>query len=425
MKPIIQTAEILCVGTELLLGDIVNTNAAYLSRRLAALGICVYHQSVVGDSPERLTEALKLALSRADLVITSGGLGPTYDDLTRETVAACFSLPLEKDEQVLKQIQNYFARTGRTMTPNNNRQAMVPRGATVLNNDYGTAPGLIVCDQTKAHTVLLLPGPPGELEPMFERHAVPYLRDRTAGTLISKNVYIFGMGESQVEDLLRPIMVDGKNPTVAPYCKAGEVRLRVTARAEDGPSATAMCDQTVAQILNSPVGVYVYAVTDARQGEYTLERAVIEKLLQTGKTVTCAESCTGGLIAKRLTDIAGSSAAVLGGFVTYTNEMKQKLLGVSAQTLEQHTAVSEQVAAEMARGARERTGANIAVSTTGLAGPGGGDALHPVGTVYIGISTSAGEQVLSLSLSSQRSRDHIRTVAATHALDLIRKALES
>lgn len=424
MKQTIKTAEILCVGTELLLGDIVNTNAAYLSRKLAELGICVYHQSVVGDSPERLTAALELALSRADLVITSGGLGPTYDDLTRETVAAAFGLPLEQDDRVLDTIRSYFDHMGRVMTDNNKRQAMVPRGATVLDNAQGTAPGLIVTDVERNKTVLLLPGPPRELEPMFKHGAIPYLRERTDCVLISKNVYIFGMGESSVENVLRPMMVEGVNPTVAPYCKAGEVRLRVTARAADESTAAGMCDETVERILASEVGRCVYAVADAREGEMTLERALIASLLAKGKTVATAESCTGGLIAKRLTDIAGSSAAVLGGFVTYTNQMKTALLGVSPDTLDKHTAVSEPVAAEMARGARERTGADIAVSTTGYAGPGGGTADCPVGTVFVGISTSDGERVVRLTLSPQRSRDHIRTLAASHALNLIRTALE-
>ena len=419
MKETIQTAEILCVGTELLLGDIVNTNAAYLARKLAELGICVYHQSVVGDSPERLTAALDLALSRSDLVITSGGLGPTYDDLTRETVAAAFGLPLELDSAVLEDIRTYFARMGRVMTDNNNRQAMVPRGARVIKNDQGTAPGLIVTDETRNKTVVLLPGPPRELEPMFDTRVYPYLRERTGHLLLSKNVHIFGMGESSVENALRDMMVDGHNPTVAPYCKAGEVRLRVTARAEDEATACALCNGAIEHIRASVVGAHVYAVSDARGGEYTLEMAVVEHLRAQKKTVATAESCTGGLIAKRLTDVAGSSAVVRGGFVTYTNEMKVALLGVSPDTLDRYTEYSEQVAAEMARGARLRTGADIAVSTTGVAGPGGGTDSCPVGTVFVGVSTEEGERSVRLKLSPQRSRDYIRTLAASHALRLL------
>lgn len=422
MKNAVRTAEILCVGTELLLGDIINTNAAYLSRKLAELGICVYHQSVVGDSPERLTAALDLALSRSDLVITSGGLGPTYDDLTRETVAAAFGLPLEPDADILNGIRAYFERMGRTMTQNNERQAMVPRGATVLENTQGTAPGLIVCDQEKNKTVVLLPGPPRELEPMVERSVVPYLRKRSDAVLISKNVYIFGMGESAVENELRSMMTEGKNPTVAPYCKAGEVRLRVTARAENEQTAAAMCDAAIADISASRVGARIYAVRDAREGECSMEEVVVKNLIEQGKTVATAESCTGGLVAKRLTDVAGSSAAVRGGFITYTNEMKAAL-GVSPDTLNTYSEYSEQTAAEMARAARIAAKADIAVSTTGVAGPGGASANCPVGTVFVGISTPKGERAVRLALSPDRSRDYVRTLAATHALDLIRRAL--
>ena len=420
---IIRTAEILCVGTELLLGDIVNTNAAHLARRLAELGIGVYHQSVVGDHPGRLSEALALALSRADLVITSGGLGPTYDDLTRETVAEAFGLPLQKDEAILAHIRDHFARTGRIMTPNNERQAMVPRGATVLENPQGTAPGLIVTDEANNKTVILLPGPPRELIPMFDELAMPYLKARTDRVLFSLNVHIFGMGESTVETILRDMMIEGKNPTVAPYCTAGEVRLRITAQAEDEQTARDMCRRTLGSIMQSEVGAHVYAVLPSTEGEATPESVVVGELRRQKRTVATAESCTGGLIAKRLTDIPGSSEAVVGGFVTYTNEMKVRLLDVNPETIEQYTELSEQTAAEMARGARLITGADIGVSTTGLAGPGGGSDECPVGTVFIGISTSQGEQVKRLSLSPNRKRDYIRTVAASHALDMIRRLL--
>ena len=412
----IRTAEILCVGTELLLGDIVNTNAAYLARGLADLGIGVYHQSVLGDHPGRLKEAIDLALSRADLVILSGGLGPTYDDITREVCAAAFGRQLVLNEDILAGIRAYFARSGRTMTDNNRRQAMVPEGATVLPNRQGTAPGLILCDEESAKTAMLLPGPPRELEPMFADFGRPYLQTRTDRVLFSLNVHIFGMGESAVETVLKDQMTEGKNPTVAPYCKAGEVRLRITAQAENEQSAQDMCRRTLQSIMQSEVGPYVYAVVPSTEGGATLEGVAVRELLGQHKTVACAESCTGGLIAKRLTDIPGSSAAVKGGFVTYTNEMKMSMLGVSGDTLEKHTAVSEQTAAEMARGARMKTGADIALSTTGFAGPGGGTDDCPVGTVFVGISTDAGEAVKRLTLSPDRSRDYIRTLAASHAL---------
>jgi nicotinamide-nucleotide amidase len=241
--------------------------------------------------------------------------------------------------------------------------------------------------------------------------------------LFSLNVHIFGMGESTVETHLHDLMTEGKNPTVAPYCKAGEVRLRITAQAENEQVAQTMCRQALARIMEREVGTHVYAVVPSSEGEATLEGVLIPELCRRGRTVTTAESCTGGLIAKRLTDIPGSSSAVKGGFVTYTNEMKTALLGVSPDTLERYTEYSEQTAAEMARGARLRTGADIAVSTTGVAGPGGGTDECPVGTVFIGISTAEGERVTRLTLSSGRSRDHVRTLAASHALSLVRHAL--
>ena len=233
----ISTAEILCVGTELLLGDIVNTNAAFLSRELAALGLGVYRHTAVGDNPQRLAKALEEALERADLVITSGGLGPTYDDLTKETVAAAFGLSLELHGHSLKRIEDYFARLGRAMTPNNAKQAMMPVGATVFDNDYGTAPSLAVTDKDTGKTVIMLPGPPGELVPIFRQKIAPYLSERTDAVLVSKNIHIFGMGESAVEDKIRDIMTESENPTVAPYCKEGEVRLRVTAKADSETAA--------------------------------------------------------------------------------------------------------------------------------------------------------------------------------------------
>ena len=416
MKPIIRTAEILCVGTELLLGDIVNTNAAYLSGQLAALGIGVYRHTAVGDNPGRLTAALRSALDSADLVITSGGLGPTYDDLTKETVAACFDRPMALHEESLRSIEEYFRRTGRVMTPNNKKQAMMPQGAIVFPNHYGTAPALALCDKEKNKTVIMLPGPPGELVPLFSEEVLPYLRTRCASVLVSRNIHIFGMGESAVENVLRDLMVSSENPTVAPYCKEGEVRLRVTAGADTAEKATQMCDAMIETIRKTPVGDAIYGVDID-----SMERAVVESLHRRSLTLACAESCTGGLIAKRITDIPGCSDVFLGGCVTYTNEVKQKLLGVSAQTLAQYGAVSGQTAAEMARGVRERLGSDIGVSATGLAGPGGGSPELPVGTVYIGISTREGEQVRRLSLSSMRSREYIRIVSADNAYDLILK----
>ncbi len=409
-----QTAEILCVGTELLLGDIVNTNAAFLSTQLADLGIGVYHHSVVGDNPQRLKDAFALALSRADIVITSGGLGPTKDDLTKETAAEFFGLPMELDEASLQSIRDYFASTGRVMSQNNEKQAMMPKGAIIFPNHYGTAPALAIEERGK--TVIMLPGPPVELVPLFGEYVLPYLKSSNSGAIVSRNIHFFGIGESALAQKLDELMSKAENPTVAPYCNSGEVRLRVTARAESEAAAAQMCDECVDKILKTEVGQFVYGV-DVE----SMERVLVGALHAHGLTLSVAESCTGGLISKRITDISGCSNVFFGGCVTYTNEIKQRLLGVSAKTLEEHTAVSAEVASEMARGVRERTGSDIGISATGIAGPGGGSELTPVGTVYLGISTKDGESVRKLSLSSNRSREFIRTVSASNAYDMVLK----
>ena len=417
--PLIRTAEILCVGTELLLGDIVNTNAAYLSQRMAELGIHVYRHTAVGDNPARLLAALDNAFSEADLVITSGGLGPTYDDLTKETVASYFGRSMQMHAESLETIRAYFARTGRVMTKNNEKQAMMPEGARVFPNHYGTAPSLAIEGEGRdgsQKTVIMLPGPPGELVPIFGEQILPYLMSRRGTVLVSKNVHIFGMGESAVEEKLRALMTESENPTVAPYCKEGEVRLRVTAESLDEESASRMCDEMIEKIKSSDVGEFIYGIDVD-----SLERAVVESLCRKGLTLATAESCTGGLISKRITDISGCSDVFLGGCVTYSNEAKMKLLGVKSETLEAYGAVSEQTAAEMAKGVRERLGADIGVSATGIAGPLGGTPEKPVGTVYVGISSERGEQVRRLSLSSMRSREYIRIVTAGNAYDMILK----
>ncbi len=420
-KAPIRVAEILCVGTELLLGDIVNTNSAFLARGLATLGVAVYHQSVVGDHPERLRAALCDAFEghgrpRADLVILSGGLGPTYDDLTKETVAAYFGKDMQMHEPSLLRIRDYFERTGRPMRPNNEKQAMMPVGATVFPNDYGTAPALALGDE--ARTAILLPGPPAELEPLFREQVLPYLRPYTEGVLISRNIHLAGIGESEVEHHLRALMESAQNPTVAPYCKAGEVRLRITARADDETTAAAMCDRMAETIRATDVAPYIYGI-DCENAE----TALIHLFAERGWTVASAESCTGGMIGERLTAIPGASAVYVGGCVTYTNEMKMQWLGVSPATIAAHTEVSPAVAAEMADGIRRATGADVGISTTGYAGPGGGTEENPVGTVYVGISTREGTEAHRLYYR-QKSRAYVREAAASRAiLEAIRKML--
>ncbi len=409
----IRTAEILCVGTELLIGDILNTNAAFLSRQLAALGISVFHQSVVGDHPERLRMALSDAFSghgrpAADLVILSGGLGPTYDDLTKETVAEFFDRGMVMHGASLARIRSFFERTGRHMTPNNEKQAMMPEGAVVFPNDYGTAPALAVGDG--AHTAILLPGPPAELEPLFFDHVLPFLRRHTEGILLSRNIHIMGLGESDVEYRLHDLMVNASNPTVAPYCQAGEVRLRVTARAASEDEAAALCDRMVESITASSIAPYIYGIDCAN-----IETTLVRQFTARGLTIATAESCTGGLIGERLTSVPGASAVYVGGFVTYTNRMKQDLLGVKSATIETYTEVSADTAAEMAVGTRMRTGVDIAISTTGYAGPGGGTDDNPVGTVYIGIATKETMRTVRLYYPL-KSRAYIREAAASRAL---------
>ena len=414
---IIKSAEILCVGTELLLGEVVNTNAAYIAARLAELGISVYHQSVVGDNPERLRRELSAALSRCDLVIMTGGLGPTYDDLTKETAADLFGKQLVMDERALFEIKDYFARTGRKMAESNVKQALVPDGSTVLYNQWGTAPGMIIESddgELCGKRAILLPGPPREMRNMFDFYVVEYLAERTGSRIVSRNLHLIGIGESVAEELLRPLIDESTNPTLAPYAKDGEVRFRVTASAESVDVAEKMCDTLVARVLDSEVGKFVYGIDVG-----SVENAAVRSLLDDGETLATVESCTGGLIAKRLTDIAGVSAVYLGGAVTYANEAKEKLVGVRHETLVAHGAVSEEVAREMAEGIRAALGADYGISTTGIAGPGGGTPEKPVGTVYIAVAKEGETRVKRLNLSPMRDREYIRTASATNALALL------
>ena len=296
------------------------------------------------------------------------------------------------------------------MTKNNLKQALIPEGATVFDNVNGTAPGLAV-EREDGKAVILLPGPPRELIPLVEAKMIPYLEERTETVLVSRNIHILGMGESAVEDALRELMETAENPTVAPYAGDGEVRLRVTAKAASREEAEAMIDPMIETIRQSVVGPFIYGIDVG-----SIERALLEHLKAFGMTVSVAESCTGGMIAKRLTDVAGASAAFVGGCVTYTGEIKHRLLGVSRETLATFGEVSEETAREMARGVRERLGTDVGISTTGFAGPGGGTEKDPVGTIYVGISTPKGERVMRLSLSAMRSRDFTRTVASSRAM---------
>jgi nicotinamide-nucleotide amidase len=403
-------AEILCVGTELLLGDIINTNAAYIAKGLAECGIGCYYQTVVGDNPERLSQSLAIALGRAEIVIMTGGLGPTYDDLTKETVAAYFGLEMVLHQPSLDMLAAIFQNSGRPMTENNRKQAMMPAGATVFPNDRGTANGLMV--QGGGKTAILLPGPPREMTAMFDSQVKPYLQGLSGGALVSRNVHLFGIGESSVEAQLREYMESHTNPTIAPYAKEGEVLLRITARAASHAAAEALIAPVLAD-LQEELGDYIYGIDIG-----DLQTALVQALWQKGMTVAVAESCTGGLVGKRITEVPGASAVFGCGVCTYSNEMKIQLLHVRPETLERHGAVSAETAIEMARGVRLLSGADIGISITGIAGPGGGTEEKPVGLVYIGLSTAGQEQAKELRLSRNYGggREYIRWLASSHAL---------
>lgn len=406
----IKNAEILCVGTELLLGEVINTNVAYLGRALARLGISVYHTSVVGDNSDRLSIAIKGALEHADLLILTGGLGPTYDDLTKETVARALGLPMVRDEKILSEIEGYFTSIGLPMPENNAKQADIPEGAIALPNKSGTAPGIFI--EHNGHVVVLLPGPPAELHPMFDESVFPRLREMSDKILVSHNIHIMGMGESAIEEVLFDLMKNSTNPTLAPYAKESEVRLRVSALARSEEEGEKMCAEMIEKVKNSPVGKHIYALDAER-----IEKLVVAKLKEKELTLAVAESCTGGYIGKLLTDIPGASAAFAGGFITYSNEAKINLLGVSTETLQKHSAVSPETAMEMARGARERLETDLAVSVTGEAGPNPDPQTgKPVGTVFLGISSAQKTYSVQVKIPPQRNRDYIRNVATNRAL---------
>ncbi|MCI5808521.1 MAG: competence/damage-inducible protein A [Oscillospiraceae bacterium] len=409
------TGEILCVGTELLLGDIINTNAAFLARELAALGIGVYHQTVVGDNGGRLREAVELALSRSDLLVMTGGLGPTYDDITKETATEALGKKLVWNQQAYDRMEAYFARTGRVMSENNRKQAMMPEGAVVFQNENGTAPGAAM--ESGEKVIVLLPGPPSEMEPMFCNQVRPYLEGKTGQTFLSRTVHLFGIGESAAEEQLRELMESSHNPTVAPYAKTGEVLLRVTAAAKNEQEAKKLLAPAVEEIQKR-MGPYVYGVDVG-----TLQNAAVTALRQKGLTVSTAESCTGGGVAKRITEVPGASQVLQTGICTYTNRMKAELLGVKERTLQNYGAVSERTALEMAQGVRIRTGADIGVSVTGVAGPDPSEG-KPVGLVFVSVSSPWYEQTVQLHLArgSGNERERVRHLAENHALYAVLQA---
>lgn len=408
-------AEIVAIGTELLMGQIVNTDAQYLSRRLQSLGISVYYHQAVGDNPQRMQDTLALALSRSDIVITTGGLGPTQDDISKEMAAKLLGLEMQFDEESWQAIRGYFDRLGRVCPENNRRQAMFAEGARILPNTCGTAPGCMI--EKDGKIVIQLPGPPGEMADMFEKQVYHTLAEKTGGCIASRYIRIYGLGESQVAQMCAKWIESEGEVTVAPYCSLGECQLRVTARGESENAALEKVCPVVRQ-LSEVLGESVYAVLDTSEG--SMEEAAGRELTAKGLTVATAESCTGGLVAARLVNYPGISSALGEAHVTYANEAKIKYCGVKRETLENYGAVSEQTAREMAEGLRERSGADISAATTGIAGPGGGTKEKPVGLVYVAVADHKGTRVEKLQLSG--SRERIRNLSALRALDMIRRA---
>lgn len=408
------TVELICVGTELLLGNIVNTNAAFIAEKCAMLGLSMYYQSVVGDNPERFKELLEMAKKRSNIIILCGGLGPTQDDLTKETAAKVMGKSLVEDARARQEIELFLTKRGRKITENNWKQALVPEESTVLYNPNGTAPGIIMEDGNTQ--MILLPGPPNELIPMFEDQVYPYLNQLQPEIICSKMVKLCGIGESAAETEILDLIEQQENPTVAPYAKTGEVHLRLTARAESKEKAFAMIEP-LEQELYKRFGSKIY--TD--EENVTLEMAIAQLLAKHHLTVTTAESCTGGLLAGRLINVPGISENLKEGYITYSNEAKEKLLGVSHATLEQYGAVSEETVLEMASGGAKAANADICVSISGIAGPDGGTNEKPVGLVYMCCYCKGKTYVERNLYTGNRSK--VREYAVASALTLLRNAI--
>lgn len=406
--------ELISVGTEILLGNIVNTNAAYLAEKCAGLGLSCYYQDVVGDNEHRLYDTIKTALSRADILLLSGGLGPTQDDLTKEVAAKVMGKSLYLHEESKTAIQQFFEKRGMEITDNNWKQAMVPEGCIVVDNPNGTAPGIIMAENGKH--VILMPGPPNEMIPMFETSIMPYLSDLQSCVIFSQTVKVCGVGESKVETMVQDLIDGQTNPTIATYAKTGEVHLRVTARAEDEKEARKLVKPMVKE-LKGRFGNHIYTTDD----DVTLEKAVVDLLLANKLTISTVESCTGGLLAARLINVPGVSEVFKSGYITYSNKAKRRLLGIKKNLLLKHGAVSEEIAREMAKGAALLSKADVTVSITGIAGPDGGTEEKPVGLVYIGCNVCGRITVKECHFSGNRAKIRENTVSS--ALSLLRECI--
>lgn len=407
--------EILNVGTELLMGNIVNTNSAYLAQQCTKEGHSVYYMTTVGDNEQRLCEAIKTGMSRSDILLISGGLGPTMDDITKECVANVCKLNLVEDKEVRESIKQYFEIRGKYDIPSNNwKQALVIEGATVLQNENGTAPALFLTNND-CH-IFLLPGPPNELKPLFEKEVVPYLRKWQEGVFVTSMIKLSGVGESFVEHQLSDLIKNQTNPTIAPYAKEGEVHLRVTAQGKEEESANKLLIPVVDKIV-SQFETDVYTTKE----EVTLEESVVSLLKKHHLKISTVESCTGGLIAGRLINVSGASDVLDQGFVTYANEAKEQLVGVQKDTLIKYGAVSEETAKEMAYGVATRYKSDVGLSVTGVAGPTGGTKEKPVGLVYIGCYVNGKTFVKECRFSGNRSK--IRENSVAYALDFARRMI--
>jgi nicotinamide-nucleotide amidase len=412
---VIESAETLAIGTEMLLGDLVDTNTAWLSNRLAALGVSIYRHTTVGDNKQRIVAALLEAAARADLVLTTGGLGPTSDDLTNECLGLAAGRKMVEYPEARRHVDEMFARFGREPTPSNYKQALFPEGSELIPNPLGTAMGVLLeLDGTLFAT---FPGVPVEMKRMFEETLEPLIKERTDGSIVSRTLHFTGLGESALAEKVQDLL-DAPNPTVAPLASQGKVRLRITARAATPEKAKEKIEPVVEEIL-SRLGDYYFGEDDE-----TLEGAVGRLLTEKGATLALAESCTGGLLAKRLTEGAGASAYFMEGLVTYSNEAKERLLGVPHEVLVEHGAVSEPVARAMAEGVRKAAGSDYGLSVTGVAGPDGGTEEKPVGLVFVGLSDSEGTVTERLDLSAwRRSREAIRERSANRAFDFLRRRI--
>lgn len=405
--------EILSVGTEILLGNILNTNAQYLSKRLADLGIFVYYQTVVGDNPERLKRAYKIAFERSDIVIATGGLGPTKDDLTKEIASEYFGEKLILHEESLRKLEEFFKRRNLPLTEGNKKQAYIIEGSTVLPNDHGTAPGLIFEKNNKI--LILLPGPPREMIPMFENYVVPYLSKFSKEILYSKILRLCGIGESYIEEKIIDLIENQTNPTIAPYAKEGEVILRITARAKNEELAKEII-KPIEDKIRKRLGEYIYG-----EGETPLEEVVGKILIEKKLKISIAESCTGGMITSRLINCPGISKVLIEGIVAYSNESKIKRLGVKEETIKEFGAVSKECAMEMARGVALNSGARIGLSATGIAGPEGGTSEKPIGLVYSGLYIDGELKYKEYRFSGDRER--IRNLTTMHVLNWLRREI--